>query len=149
MDLSKYPAMQKALEMAQPILVDNPNLEKFPHLQTALNIKPMSKSLEFKKSGKAIIEAIHIKIGQCQMELIQLEAEVKVKAAEAIAENSKYTDKMETVGSPVAETSTEPEVPWKVRNKLRKIESLRRVVRNIDPKTMYKLSEHDLREYGL
>ena len=124
-------------------------LSKYPALQKAMNTKALSKSLEFKKSGKDIIAAIHAKIGQCQLEMISVEAGLKVRAAEKVAESAKYTDKnaMGDMGA-TPEAPVEPEIPWQIKQIMRKIEKLRRIARNIKSGSTYKLSECDLDTYG-
>lgn len=147
MDMSKFPLMQKAMVGAGRIAITGPNLDKYPHLKKAIGTQALSKALEFSKTGKEIIVAIHTKIGACQFKLVAMQADHRVKIAEGKVEDSKYTDKMEPTGEATPESPTE-EIPWKIKNEIRKINDLRRVANNIKPSNQYKLSEYDLEQYG-
>ena len=124
-DLTGYPALQKA--------IDTP--------------RPLSKSLEFTKTGALIRQAIMVKIGVCTADLLtmvnQWKAGLKVK--------SRDDDVYDSGEMPVATTAAEeePREPYKISNKRREIENLNRIARNIDTSKTYKLSEYELKEYGL
>lgn len=124
------------------------DLSKYPLIKKAMNTKTLSKSLEFSKTGKEIIVAIHTKIGACQIKLVALQADHRVKIAEGKVNDGKYTDQMEISGSTPPDATETSEVPWEIRNTIEKIKNLRRVASNIKPSNQYKLSEFDLETYG-
>ena len=122
--------------------MDSVDQTKFPALAKAIEHGSLSKSLEFTKTGKEIYLAVMAKIGDLQGELLVAVGQWKAGITPSTPTMDDTTVEAEGMETPSKE-------PWEIRTIRHKSDSLRRIARNIDQSKKFKLSEYDLKDYGL
>ncbi len=146
MNMIKYPALSKAigLNIDGSEKVPGVDLSKYPALEKAQD--NLNKSIEFKVSGQKLKDAVDTKIAVCKGELAILEKEYppvpeETKEAIVTSEDAPVTE--------VVAPAPKYNVHWKVRSKKREIDELERCSRNINVKLSYELEKYELSQYGL